>query len=154
MTILMHFVQYGTLISFYCMAKKTKPALDTEEQKNQIQILIAKGKDQGYLTYSEVNDHLPTDILDPEQIDEIVNMINDMGITVYEKAPDLDSLVLTDNAVVEDDDIAEEGVAAALANVDAEFGRTTDPVRMYMREMGSVELLTREGEIKIGRAHV
>ncbi len=151
MTILMHFVQYGTLISFYCMAKKTKPALDTEEQKNQIQILIAKGKDQGYLTYSEVNDHLPTDILDPEQIDEIVNMINDMGITVYEKAPDLDSLVLTDNAVVEDDDIAEEGVAAALANVDAEFGRTTDPVRMYMREMGSVELLTREGEISIAK---
>ena len=133
------------------MAKKTKPALDTEEQKNQIQILIAKGKDQGYLTYSEVNDHLPTDILDPEQIDEIVNMINDMGITVYEKAPDLDSLVLTDNAVVEDDDIAEEGVAAALANVDAEFGRTTDPVRMYMREMGSVELLTREGEISIAK---
>ena len=151
MTILMHFVQYGTLISFYCMAKKTKPALDTEEQKNQVQILIAKGKDQGYLTYSEVNDHLPTDILDPEQIDEIVNMINDMGITVYEKAPDLDSLVLTDNAVVEDDDIAEEGVAAALANVDAEFGRTTDPVRMYMREMGSVELLTREGEISIAK---
>jgi RNA polymerase primary sigma factor len=133
------------------MAKKTKPALDTEEQKNQVQILIAKGKDQGYLTYSEVNDHLPTDILDPEQIDEIVNMINDMGITVYEKAPDLDSLVLTDNAVVEDDDIAEEGVAAALANVDAEFGRTTDPVRMYMREMGSVELLTREGEISIAK---
>jgi RNA polymerase primary sigma factor len=151
LTILMHFVQYGTLISFYCMAKKTKPALDTEEQKNQVQILIAKGKDQGYLTYSEVNDHLPTDILDPEQIDEIVNMINDMGITVYEKAPDLDSLVLTDNAVVEDDDIAEEGVAAALANVDAEFGRTTDPVRMYMREMGSVELLTREGEISIAK---
>lgn len=151
MTILMHFVQYGTLISFYCMTKKTKPALDTEEQKNQVQILIAKGKDQGYLTYSEVNDHLPTDILDPEQIDEIVNMINDMGITVYEKAPDLDSLVLTDNAVVEDDDIAEEGVAAALANVDAEFGRTTDPVRMYMREMGSVELLTREGEISIAK---
>lgn len=133
------------------MTKKTKPALDTEEQKNQVQILIAKGKDQGYLTYSEVNDHLPTDILDPEQIDEIVNMINDMGITVYEKAPDLDSLVLTDNAVVEDDDIAEEGVAAALANVDAEFGRTTDPVRMYMREMGSVELLTREGEISIAK---
>src|SRR6056300_1847440 len=78
-------------------------------------------------------------------------MINDMGITVYEKAPDLDSLVLTDNAVVEDDDIAEEGVAAALANVDAEFGRTTDPVRMYMREMGSVELLTREGEISIAK---
>ncbi len=151
MTIIMHFVQYGTLISFYCMTKKTKPALDTEEQKNQVQILIAKGKDQGYLTYSEVNDHLPTDILDPEQIDEIVNMINDMGITVYEKAPDLDSLVLTDNAVVEDDDIAEEGVAAALANVDAEFGRTTDPVRMYMREMGSVELLTREGEISIAK---
>ena len=147
----MHFVQYGTLISFFRMAKKTKPALDSEEQKNQVQILIAKGKDQGYLTYSEVNDHLPTDILDPEQIDEIVNMINDMGITVYEKAPDLDSLVLTDNAVVEDDDIAEEGVATALANVDAEFGRTTDPVRMYMREMGSVELLTREGEISIAK---
>ena len=131
------------------MAKKNNNQLDTEAQKNQIQLLIAKGKDQGYLTYSEVNDHLPTDILDPEQVNEIVNMINDMGITVHERAPDTDSLVLSD-AAVSDDDIAEEG-AAALASVDAEFGRTTDPVRMYMREMGSVQLLTREGEISIAK---
>jgi RNA polymerase primary sigma factor len=131
------------------MAKKQNTPLATDEQRNQVQMLIAKGKDQGYLTYSEVNDHLPTDILDPEQIDEIVNMINDMGITVHEKAPEADSLVLTD-AAISDDEIADEGVAA-LASVDAEFGRTTDPVRMYMREMGSVELLTREGEISIAK---
>jgi RNA polymerase primary sigma factor len=131
------------------MAKKQNIPLATDEQRNQVQMLIAKGKEQGYLTYSEVNDHLPTDILDPEQIDEIVNMINDMGITVHEKAPEADSLVLTD-AAISDDEIADEGVAA-LASVDAEFGRTTDPVRMYMREMGSVELLTREGEISIAK---
>jgi RNA polymerase primary sigma factor len=120
-----------------------------DERQSQLKLLIAKGKEQGYLTYSEVNDHLPSDIVDPEQIEDIVNMINDMGITVYEKAPDAESLLLSDNAVAADDD-AEEA-AAALATVDAEFGRTTDPVRMYMREMGTVELLTREGEIKIAK---
>jgi RNA polymerase primary sigma factor len=97
-----------------------------------------------------VNDHLPSDIVDPEQIEDIVNMINDMGITVYEKAPDAESLLLSDSAVSNDEDAADEA-AAALATVDAEFGRTTDPVRMYMREMGTVELLTREGEIRIAK---
>jgi RNA polymerase primary sigma factor len=121
-----------------------------DERQSQLKLLIAKGKEQGYLTYSEVNDHLPSDIVDPEQIEDIVNMINDMGITVYEKAPDAESLLLSDSAVSNDDDAAEEA-AAALATVDAEFGRTTDPVRMYMREMGTVELLTREGEIKIAK---
>src|SRR6476660_10570699 len=121
-----------------------------DERQSQLKLLIAKGKEQGYRTYSEVNDHLPSDIVDPEQIEDIVNMINDMGITVYEKAPDAESLLLSDNAVSNDDDAADEA-AAALATVDAEFGRTTDPVRMYMREMGTVELLTREGEIRIAK---
>src|SRR5215831_8510756 len=120
-----------------------------DERQSQLKLLIAKGKEQGYLTYSEVNDHLPSDIVDPEQIEDIVNMINDMGITVYEKAPDTESLLLTE-PVVADEEAAEEA-AAALATVDAEFGRTTDPVRMYMREMGTVELLTREGEIRIAK---
>jgi RNA polymerase primary sigma factor len=121
-----------------------------DERQSQLKLLIAKGKEQGYLTYGEVNDHLPSDIVDPEQIEDIVNMINDMGITVYEKAPDAESLLLSDSAVSNDEDAAEEA-AAALATVDAEFGRTTDPVRMYMREMGTVELLTREGEIRIAK---
>ena len=120
-----------------------------EEQQSSIKQLIAKGKEQGYLTYAEVNDHLPSGIVDPEQIEDIVSMINDMGIKVHEQAPDADSLVLTDDSVT-DDEAAEEA-AAALATVDSEFGRTTDPVRMYMREMGIVNLLTREGEIKIAK---
>ncbi|MDQ5769825.1 RNA polymerase sigma factor RpoD [Thiothrix subterranea] len=119
-----------------------------EQQQSSLKELIAKGKEQGYLTYAEVNDHLPDTIVDPEQIEDIVAMINDMGITVYEHAPDADSLLLNDEAVQADDEAAEEA-AAALANVDGDFGRTTDPVRMYMREMGTVELLTREGEIQI-----
>jgi RNA polymerase primary sigma factor len=121
-----------------------------EARQSELKLLIAKGKEQGYLTYAEVNDHLPNDIVDPEQIEDIVNMINDMGITVHEKAPDAEELLLSDTAVSSDDDAAEEA-AAALATVDSEFGRTTDPVRMYMREMGSVELLTREGEIRIAK---
>ncbi|HEX7081081.1 MAG TPA: RNA polymerase sigma factor RpoD [Gammaproteobacteria bacterium] len=121
-----------------------------DERQSQLKLLIAKGKEQGYLTYGEVNDHLPSDIVDPEQIEDIVNMINDMGITVFEKAPDAESLLLSDSAVSTDDDAADEA-AAALATVDSEFGRTTDPVRMYMREMGTVELLTREGEIRIAK---
>ena len=120
------------------------------DRQSQLKLLIAKGKEQGYLTYGEVNDHLPSEIVDPEQIEDIVNMINDMGITVYEKAPDAESLLLSDSAVSNDDDAADEA-AAALASVDSEFGRTTDPVRMYMREMGTVELLTREGEIRIAK---
>ncbi len=114
-----------------------------------LKTLIHKGKEQGFLTYHEVNDHLPNDIVDPEQIEDIVNMINDMGITVHEVAPDTDELLLNDGTTV-DDEAAEEA-AAALASVDNEFGRTTDPVRMYMREMGTVDLLTREGEIKIAK---
>ncbi len=122
----------------------------TQDQQSQIKQLIAKGKEQGFLTYAEVNDHLPDDIVDPEQIEDIIGMINDMGITVHEVAPDSDTLILSDAAVSADDDEAEEA-AAALAAVDAEFGRTTDPVRMYMREMGTVELLTREGEIELAK---
>ena len=101
----------------------------SNDRQSQLKLLIAKGKEQGYLTYSEVNDHLPSDIVDPEQIEDIVNMINDMGITVYEKAPDAESLLLSDSAVSSDEDDTDEA-AAALATVDAEFGRTTDPVRM------------------------
>ncbi len=126
--------------------------MDREQQQSRLKLLIAKGKEQGFLTYSEVNDHLPEEIVDPEQIEDIVNMINDMGITVHEQAPDVESLVLSDGSVGSsgDDDDTEEAVAT-LASVDSEFGRTTDPVRMYMREMGSVELLTRAGEIKIAK---
>jgi RNA polymerase primary sigma factor len=119
------------------------------EQQSQIKLLIAKGKEQGYLTYREVNDHLPDEIVDPEQIEDIIAMINDMGIPVHEVAPDQDAMLMSDNAVT-DEDAAEEA-AAALASVDSEFGRTTDPVRMYMREMGTVELLTREGEIMLAK---
>ena len=123
----------------------------TAEKQSQIKKLIANGKEQGYLTYGQINDHLPNDIVDPEQIEEIVNMINDMGITVHEKAPDADSIALSDTAVNTDDDATVEAAAVALATADSEFGRTTDPVRMYMREMGTVELLTREGEIEIAK---
>ncbi|MBI79768.1 MAG: RNA polymerase sigma factor RpoD, partial [Gammaproteobacteria bacterium] len=121
-----------------------------EEQQSQLKLLISRGKEKGYLTFSEINDHLPNDIVDPEQIEDIVNMINDMGINVHEKAPESESIILSDSAVSSDDDAAEEA-AVALASVDSEFGRTTDPVRMYMREMGTVELLTREGEIEIAQ---
>jgi len=103
------------------------------KQSQQLKDLIARGKEQGYLTYAEVNDHLPNDIVDPEQIEDIVNMINDMGISVHENAPDAESILLdSDSAVSTDDDVAEEA-EAALTSIDAEFGRTTDPVRMYMR---------------------
>ncbi|MFW5454717.1 RNA polymerase sigma factor RpoD [Thioalkalivibrio sulfidiphilus] len=124
--------------------------MDHAEQQSRLKELIAKGKEQGFLTYAEVNDHLPDTIVDPEQIEDIIAMINDMGIAVHEQAPDSDSLILSDSTVSTDEDAAEEA-AAALASVDSEFGRTTDPVRMYMREMGTVELLTREGEIKIAK---
>ena len=123
--------------------------MDLEQQQSQLKLLIAKGKDQGYLTYHEVNDHLPEGIVDPEQIEDIISMINDMGIAVHEVPPDADALLLMDQAVNDDD--TEEEAAAALATLDSEFGRTTDPVRMYMREMGTVDLLTREGEIKIAK---
>ncbi len=130
------------------MSDKKAPAVP-EDRQSQLKLLIARGKEQGYLTYGEVNDHLPPDIVDPEQIEDIVNTINDMGITVYEKAPDAEALLLTDAAAPDEE--AVEEATAALAVADSEFGRTTDPVRMYMREMGTVELLTREGEIRIAK---
>ena len=123
-----------------------------QNQQSQLKELITKGKEQGFLTYAQVNDHLPDDIVDPEQIEDIINMINDMGISVHEVAPDSDTLILNDAAAnVTEDDTAAEEAAAALAAVESEIGRTTDPVRMYMREMGTVELLTREGEIAIAK---
>ena len=125
--------------------------MNLDQQQSRLKLLIAKGKDQGYLTYSEVNDHLPEGIVDPEQIEDIISMINDMGITVHEVPPDTDALLLMGAAVNDNDDDTEEAAAAALATIDSEFGRTTDPVRMYMREMGTVDLLTREGEIKIAK---
>lgn len=144
-TILTYILGIGLNI-FHCHGSN-KHSMD---QQSQLKFLIAKGKEQGFLTYSEVNDHLPDEIVDPEQIEDIICMINDMGIPVHEEAPDMDTLLMTDTAVATDDDMAEEA-AAALAIVDSEFGRTTDPVRMYMREMGAVELLTREGEIEIAK---
>ncbi len=123
---------------------------NTQKQQSGIKDLIAKGREQGYLTYAEVNDHLPEDIADPEQVEDIIQMINDMGITVFETAPDAESLLMIsgDNTP---DEVAAAEAAAALASVESEQHRTTDPVRMYMREMGSVELLTREGEIEIAK---
>ena len=121
-----------------------------QEQQSEIKTLIIKGKEQGYLTYAEVNDHLPDDIVDPEQIEDIIGMINDMGIEVHEVAPDTETL-MPETPVAADDDTATEEAVAVLSAVDAEVGRTTDPVRMYMREMGTVELLTREGEIAIAK---
>ena len=122
---------------------------EIEQQQSRLKELIAKGKEQGFVTYAEVNDHLPDDIADPDQIEDIIRMINDMGITVYETAPDPDELLATEESTA--DELAAEEAAAALALVETEAGRTTDPVRMYMREMGTVDLLTREGEIVIAK---
>ena len=119
------------------------------QQESRLKDLISKGREQGYLTYAEVNDHLPDDISDPEQIEDIIGMINDMGITVHEKAPSSDDLLVNDTDST--DELAAEEAAAVLVAVENEAGRTTDPVRMYMREMGTVELLTREGEIVIAK---
>ena len=116
--------------------------------QSQLKLLILKGKEQGYLTFAEVNDHLPQDIIDSDQVEDIISMINDMGIKVSENAPDADELMMQETTTDED---AAEAAAAALATVEKEIGRTTDPVRMYMREMGTVELLTREGEIVIAK---
>src|SRR5690348_1586970 len=120
-------------------------------QQSEIKQLITKGREQGYLTYAEVNDHLPDDIVDPEQIEDIIGMINGMGIEVHEVAPDTDLISAEGPVGGEDDETATEEAVALLSAVDAEVGRTTDPVRMYMREMGTVELLTREGEIAIAK---
>jgi RNA polymerase primary sigma factor len=121
---------------------------DQSQQQSRLKELIARGKEQGYLTFAEVNDHLPEDISDPDQVEEIIRMINDMGINVCEVAPDADDIMASDDST---DDSAAEAAAAALAAVESEAGRTTDPVRMYMREMGTVELLTREGEIILAK---
>lgn len=121
-----------------------------QNSQSQFKILVAKGKEQGYLTYSEVNDYLPKDIIDSNQIEDIIQMINDMGIRVMEAAPNVDDLILSENDAETDED-AVEAAAQVLSNVENEVGRTTDPVRMYMREMGTVELLTREGEIRIAK---
>lgn len=126
-------------------------AQDIEARRMRLKRLIVLGKERGYLTYAEINDHLPDDMLDAEQIEGIISMINDMGISVHDEAPDAETLLMSDAATaVTDEDVAEEA-EAALSSVDSEFGRTTDPVRMYMREMGSVGLLTRESEIEIAK---
>ena len=124
---------------------------DVEARKRRLKTLIVLGKERGYLTYAEINDHLPDDILDAEQIEGIISMIGDMGIQVYDEAPDAETLLMSESTpTVPAEDVEEEAEAAA-STLDSEFGRTTDPVRMYMREMGSVELLTREGEIEIAK---
>jgi RNA polymerase primary sigma factor len=134
------------------LATGATSAEELEVRRVQFKALIKMGKERGYLTFAEINDHLPDDVTDGEAMDAMVSTFNDMGITVYEQAPDAETLLMNDNAPVgtsaED---AEEEAEAALSNVDSEFGRTTDPVRMYMREMGTVELLTREGEIEIAK---
>ncbi len=132
-------------------AAELKPE-DTEARRTRLKNLIKLGKERGFLTYAEINDHLPDDMVDAEQIESIITTFNDMGIQVYDVAPDAEQLIINENAPapVSDEDVEEEA-EAALSTVDPEFGRTTDPVRMYMREMGSVELLTREGEIEIAK---
>ncbi|QCI26602.1 RNA polymerase sigma factor RpoD [Buchnera aphidicola (Thelaxes californica)] len=122
-----------------------------QKSQSQLKILVLHGKEQGYLTYSEINDHLPEDLIDSAQIENIIHMINDMGIRVLEKAPDSDDLILNETVLPNTDEDVVEAATQVLSNVDSELGRTTDPVRMYMREMGSVELLTREGEINIAK---
>ena len=128
-------------------------SIDNTDSKSEIKKLITKGREQGYLTYAEVNDHLPDDIIESEQLEDIIAMINDMGIEVHEVAPDAESLILSDSAPAgsNDDDTAAEEAVAALSALDSEAGRTTDPVRMYMREMGTVDLLDRAGEIAIAK---
>ena len=130
--------------------RELSPA-DAEARRTRLKNLIVLGKERGYLTYAEINDHLPDDMLDAEQIENIISMINDMGIQVYDEAPDAETLLMSEAAPAVADEDAVEEAEAALSTVDSEFGRTTDPVRMYMREMGSVELLTREGEIEIAK---
>jgi hypothetical protein len=142
----------GTEFRYRSIALECRMATEFEkrDQQSEIKQLITKGKEQGYLTYAEVNDHLPDDIVDPEQIEDIIGMINDMGIEVHETAPDAESLLLQETPAAQDDETATEEAIQALSAVE-ETGRTTDPVRMYMREMGTVELLTREGEIAIAK---
>src|SRR6185436_13117798 len=129
------------------------PKEDAETRRTRLKNLITLGKDRGFLTYSEINDHLPDDLVDAEQIEAIISTFGDMGIQVYDQAPDQETLLIAADAapVAQPDEDVEAQAEAALSTVDSEFGRTTDPVRMYMREMGSVELLTREGEIEIAK---
>src|SRR6187397_3481577 len=125
---------------------------EVEAQKKRLKNLIVLGNERGYLTYAEINDHLPDDMTDAEQIEGVVTMLADMGIAVYDEAPDAEQLLMTEApAPIAEEDVIEEAEEALSTTIDAEFGRTTDPVRMYMREMGSVELLTREGEIEIAK---
>ena len=134
------------------MRKVELTPAEAEARKTRLKNLIVLGKERSYLTYAEINDHLPDDILDAEQIEGIISMINDMGIQVYDEAPDAETLLMSEAApTAAADDVDEEAAEAAASTLDSEFGRTTDPVRMYMREMGSVELLTREGEIEIAK---
>jgi len=135
---------------FYGNANDANPR-DVEERRTRLKSLIVLGKERGYLTFAEINDHLPDEIQESEQIEGIVSMINDMGIMVYEQAPDAEALLMADVPPPVTDEEAAEEAEQALATVDSEFGRTTDPVRMYMREMGTVDLLTREGEIEIAK---
>ena len=121
------------------------------DSQSQMKLLIIKGKEQGYLTYAEINDHLPDDIVETEMVEDVIQMINDMGIQVYDEAPDEDTILLNDNAAKEDDDTATEEAMAVFSAVDSSIGRTTDPVRMYMREMGNVDLLSRKEEIAIAK---
>ncbi|SEQ86749.1 RNA polymerase primary sigma factor [Nitrosomonas sp. Nm51] len=143
--------QLNSLESAAASSENNLQAQDIEARRMRLKRLIVLGKERGYLTYAEINDHLPDDMLDAEQIESIISMINDMGISVHDEAPDAETLLMSDAATtVADEDVAEEA-EAALSSVDSEFGRTTDPVRMYMREMGSVGLLTRESEIEIAK---
>src|SRR5690606_9215139 len=125
---------------------------EQEARRNRLKVLIKLGKDRGYLTYGEINDHLPDDLVDAEAIDGIISTFSDMGISVYDQAPDAETLLMSDNApVASSDDDVEDEAEAALTTVDSDFGRTTDPLRMYMRDMGTVVLLTWEGDIEIAK---
>jgi RNA polymerase primary sigma factor len=133
------------------LAPRELTPADVEARKRRLKTLIVLGKERGFLTYAEINDHLPDDVLDAEQIEGVISMIGDMGIQVYDEAPDADTLLMAESAPAAPTEDVEEEAEAAASTLDSEFGRTTDPVRMYMREMGSVELLTREGEIEIAK---
>src|SRR6185295_13425394 len=146
----------STNLSFIQVVMSSNPIsrMDQEAQRSQLKKLIIQGKEKGFLTYGEINDHLPEDVHDTDQIEAVVNMINDMGIQVFDEPRDPETLLLkqAEPAVAEDEEeTAEEAEQVVTSAVDSEFGRTTDPVRMYMREMGTVELLTREGEIELAK---
>ena len=132
------------------LGRELSPA-DAEARRMRLKNLIVLGKERSYLTYTEINDHLSDNMLDSEQIENIVSMVNDMGIQVYDEAPDAETLLMSEVMPAVADEEAVEAPEAALSTVDSEFGRSTDPVRMYLREMGSLELLTREGEIEIAK---